>query len=314
MGIVSDLLGGGGGGSQKSTTEQKYPKFIEDALKQNLSIADTLANRPYNPYGGELISGYTPDQMQAFQGIRDAQGAAQPFYDKAQGVYQSMLEPGFLQGQINSFMNPYTDQVISGTLGDIERQRQLAQNTQNASAVGSGAFGGTRQAIQNAENERNYATLGANTAANLRQQGYTQAANLAQSEAGRQANLANALAGLGTTSQAQRYNDLNALQALGGTLQGADQAQLDLAYKKFLEEQNYPLQQLQLRQNAIAATPIANTTVSNVPVQGSNPLGGILGGAGAGAGLFGSIFPGGSGFTSQGAGAALGGILGLLGG
>jgi len=51
---------------------------------------------------------------------------------------------------INQFLNPYQQYVID----EINRQSQMEQNRLAAQAVGSGAFGGGRQGIQAAEQER----------------------------------------------------------------------------------------------------------------------------------------------------------------
>lgn len=81
---------------------------------------------------------------------------------------------------VSAFMNPYQQDVISAANQEINRQRDLAAQQQNAQAVASGAFGGSRQAIQRAELERNTATQRNQMMANLLSQGYTQAQNQAQ--------------------------------------------------------------------------------------------------------------------------------------
>lgn len=303
---------GGGGGTQTVVQQQQLPPYLEGAINKNLGIADELAARPYTPYTGERIAGFAPEQQQAFQKIRDAQGGAQPFYQQAGQTYQEILNnPNFLQGKIAQYQNPYENQVVQSTLGDIDRQRQMQQNQAQGQAVSQGAFGGTRQAIANTENTRNYNQLAANTAGTLRAQGFNTAAGLANQDINRQVDVAGRYAGLGTEGQRQNYADINTLQALGQTQQATEQQRLDLAYKQFLEQQNYPLQQLALRQAAVGASPIATgqTTISPMaPVSQPNFLGNILGGASAGAGLFGSM--GGN----QTYGAIGGGLLGMFGG
>lgn len=114
---------------------------------------------------------------------------------------------------VAAFMNPYQGQVIDAATQEINRQRDIAAQQQNAQAVGAGAFGGSRQAIQRAELERNTAQLRNQTIANLLSQGYTQAQAQSQAafEAGRQRDIAAAqqlgqqagLAGQLATQQAQ---------------------------------------------------------------------------------------------------------------
>ena len=51
----------------------------------------------------------------------------------------------------------FQQSVIDSTINDLNRARILTQQDQNARAAAQGAFGGDRQAIMNAENDRNFA-------------------------------------------------------------------------------------------------------------------------------------------------------------
>lgn len=81
---------------------------------------------------------------------------------------------------VRAFMNPYQQQVINQANQEINRQQQLAAQQQAAQAAGAGAFGGSRQAIQRSELDRNTAQLRNQTISNLLSQGYTQAQAQAQ--------------------------------------------------------------------------------------------------------------------------------------
>lgn len=58
---------------------------------------------------------------------------------------------------VQNFMNPYQQQVIDESIKQINRQGDIAQQGLQAQAVKSGAFGGSRDAIQRAELQRNTA-------------------------------------------------------------------------------------------------------------------------------------------------------------
>ena len=49
------------------------------------------------------------------------------------------------------FESPYQQEVISATLSEFDKQRQIAQQQIAASAIGAGAFGGGREGVQLAE-------------------------------------------------------------------------------------------------------------------------------------------------------------------
>jgi len=133
------------------------------------------------------------------QGIQTLQGAdtRNQFQQAQQSVGQGMGTLGTAIGQydpnsVNAFMNPYQQNVISSAMDEINRQRDLTAQQQSAQAVRSGAFGGSRQAVQSSELERNTGQLRNQTMSNLLAQGYNQAQAAAMTayEQGQQRNLA----------------------------------------------------------------------------------------------------------------------------
>jgi hypothetical protein len=159
----------------------------------------------------------------------------------------------------------------------------------------------------------------AQTSAGLRQQGFESALQraMAQQMANQQAGLAGAqfrlgagqqLAGIG---QARTAADLLAAQTamgLGGARQEFAQQQLDAA-------RNLELERLGIRQGAVSllSPTMGASQTQTGPAQRSNPIAGALGGALAGASLFGTggALAGMGGITA-GMGAAGGALLGLI--
>jgi hypothetical protein len=86
------------------------------------------------------------------------------------------------QDLVNQSNNPYQDQVVNQTIADLNRARQMTQNQIGGQAAKAGAFGGSRQALLEAENNRNFADRTAAAVGQLRQQGFESAANRAQQE------------------------------------------------------------------------------------------------------------------------------------
>lgn len=99
----------------------------------------------------------------------------------------------FLQGDIASYMSPYTDEVVNRALADLNRQREIQQIGVGDAAARAGAFGGTRHGVAEAETNRAFADQMATTAAGLRDQAFTTGAGLMQTDMDRlmQAGLAN---------------------------------------------------------------------------------------------------------------------------
>jgi hypothetical protein len=86
------------------------------------------------------------------------------------------------QDLVNQSNNPYQDQVVNQTISDLNRARQMTQNEIGGQAAKAGAFGGSRQALLEAENNRNYLDRVAAATGQLRQQGFESAANRASQE------------------------------------------------------------------------------------------------------------------------------------
>ena len=123
----------------------------------------------------------------------------------------------FDPSNINKYMNPYEQSVIDAALADVARAGQQQVGQLGASAVSSGAFGGARQGIAEAEISRNVLDQQAKTAAAMRQAGYESAGQRAQSayDAAKNRQLQGATAGAGIAGQAGQA-------AMQGTQAGAN--------------------------------------------------------------------------------------------
>ena len=119
-------------------------------------------------------------------------------------------------GGIETYMNPYTQQVIDTSMADLERQRQMQMNQLGAQATAARAFGGSRQGIAEAETNRAFAQQGGQLAAGLRQQGFQTALGAAQQDVANQ--LQAALANQAAQNAQQQF-----AQNLGLTSQTANQ-------------------------------------------------------------------------------------------
>ena len=84
-------------------------------------------------------------------------------------------------------------------MGDIQRQADIARGGAQDRAIRSGAFGGSRSAILEAESQRPYVEQMARTSAGLRQSGFEQAQQAAQADLARQQQL-----GIGSLAEGRR--------------------------------------------------------------------------------------------------------------
>jgi hypothetical protein len=144
-------------------------------------------------------TGYNP-QLQTFQ-----MGPAQ------QVNTGSFTAPGTVQ----QYMSPYQQAVTDIGKREAQRQADIAGTARGARAAQAGAFGGSRQGIENAEAQRNLAQQMADIQAKGGQEAYNQAAQMFTSDQARQlaAQQANQQAGL-TVGQ-QNLASQQATQQLG---------------------------------------------------------------------------------------------------
>jgi hypothetical protein len=261
---VEEMSKGGGASGTTTTRIEPDPEYKQAAL-QNYAFAQQVAQQPYQAYGGPRIAGFTQPQQEAMAAIR-----------------QSPLSLG---ESMQQFYNPYNEQVIGNTLQNIENQRLMQQQQTRAQAAKAGAYGGTRQAVQEALQQQAALQTGAQAAAQLAQQGFGQAAALGAQDIG------------------LRQQAAAGLQGIGAQQQAMNQANLDLAYQDFMRQQQYPLQQLQILQQGLGQTNLGTQQTSPYfQNTGASVLGGALAGSQLGPLL---------GFTGP-YGAIAGGLLGLL--
>ena len=323
--LAAKALGGGSSTPSSSTTSTAIDPDIKAAYLQQLADARTAAAG----LGTRQFEGFTPGYATAEQQLTATGigGAGQQTTNR--GAELALAEAGYTPQQIqamtgaqymSAYQNPYEQQVVQGTLADIERQRQLSQQAQQARAVGARAFGGSRQAVAEAIANEDYMRQAANTAAQLRSAGFTTAAGLGQTDAARameaaRANIANQLAGAGIRQTA--VGQLGALgaqqQNLGMTgaqaVMSAEQQRQQLAQARLDAARNLAAERLGLTGSALGQN-VPNLGGTTTTPLYSNPaisgLGGALGGAQLGKLIGGTTNP-----QYAGYGAILGGLLGL---
>jgi len=115
-----------------STTET--PKWLQDAIYNQIYQATNVANTPFTPYGGTLVAGATPQQQQAWQAVSANQGAWQPEFQQAQtGLTALSTAPGGAAAA-----QPFIQQAV-GTSGVGAAQPYLSQSAAALGGVDTGA-------------------------------------------------------------------------------------------------------------------------------------------------------------------------------
>jgi len=266
--------------------------YAKDALAKTAALTDTSQN-PYKVYGADRIAGFSPLQTQSQQSAANMQTSGATGFGTqlagaaGLGALGARYDPTQFQADqfggesAQQYMSPYMQNVVDIQQREAQRQGDIAGTQLASQATKSGAFGGGRQAIMQAEAARNLATQKGDIQARGLQSSYEQAQNQFNADQARRMQaqqlseqskqygagygmqgLQTALQGAGQlgTLGGQQFAqgmDINKLQnAYGGQQQALQQQGLTQAYKDFQNQQNYPYKQLGFMSDMIRGLPL----------------------------------------------------------
>lgn len=237
--------------------------------------ATDIASQPYTPYNGPRLADVTPQQQQAWQLVQDNVGVSRDFQNLSRDAlgYGSQ---GFNPTEFARFMNPYTSGVVDeiGRLGNRNFTENILPKVNDA-FTGAGMFGGSRNMLMAGRAARDAQSDILGKQADYLASGFQNQMNNYNTAKGTSINAAQAAGPLAQTMQTLGLNDANALEAVGRTIQGQNQQSLDLAYKDFISQRDYPLSQLAMLQGIIQGMPISQSSTNTSfgsPTPTASPL------------------------------------------
>lgn len=261
-----------GGKTQTTTQQQTNTPTGLAQLGDIWNRVQQVASTPYQAYNGQLVAGLTPTQQQGIQGVTNAQGSAQPYFDQAaqyatQGA--STIDPSSIQ----KYMNPYTQNVIDATQANFNQSNAIQQQGVIGNAAAQGALGGDRVGVAQSELARQQGLAQNPVIAGLQQQNYSQALGAAQADRSAAAQGAYTFGALAPSVQNSQISGAQAQIGAGGLEQGTNQAQLTAAYNQYLQQQAFPYQQAGFLASAglPAATAMGGTSNGTTTSPGPNP-------------------------------------------
>ena len=257
----------GGGRSSQPTTPSTQTQFVREAPgieERKIELMDIARQVAANPVN-------LPDYQVAGLGALEQQGLTAA---GTTGVGAGTVQSGIDQvtgaatpigaSQISQYLNPYQSYVT----GEIGRQSQIMQNQLANQAVQSGAFGGGREGVQQAELQgRTLEAMG-----RAQQAGFNTALGAAQRQqqvglmAGQQ------LGQLGLGQQQMAQADINQLMSAGGIQRQLAQQALDAQRQSTLQQQYEPYQRAEFLANLYAAGPKSSSQVTMGTQPSTSPL------------------------------------------
>lgn len=245
-----------GGGQNTVVQNSQPPQAFMDAYNNVVSRGQTLANQPYQPYGGNLVAGLSPDQQAAISQIQGSAGIAnpyinaaaqeigastaplqptvQPYIDQANSIYQGWNPENLQQaqqyfglastpinaGDIANYYNPWQKNVVDATQAQFNNQNAQQIQGVRGNAISQGAFGGDREAVAEGITSGQQQLAQAPVIAGLESQGFNTALSAAQQQKQMQQAAGQGYLGVvGASNQAAQ-----GIQGLGQQVLGANQA------------------------------------------------------------------------------------------
>jgi hypothetical protein len=292
--------------SQWGQTVESMPKWMSDYTQGLIARANAIGAEGYQPYGGPRIAGFADEEEQGFDIARETVGAWQPYHEQAgetlggglaqAGEYLGQGTRGF-PGAVDEYMDPFIGHVLDrqAELSRREFGEQTLPELQSA-FTRAGHFGSDRM-MDMAERATRTAgeSLTSQQLAAL-STGYGQAGDLYGADAARAIQAAG-VAGelgvegargygaLGEMASRMGYGDAAAMEAVGRTQRGMEQGSLDLAYKDFLSQRDYPRETIDWMSSVIRGLPYDRRTqtqdygpMANLQYQpsGASQLGSLL--------------------------------------
>ena len=267
------IMGGGYGGGQglQPQGQQQPIQFAQQKPQGQYQQFDP--NQDYGPRDMMYRGGPPTAQDMMFRRQREqdmrqmvgmaTQGGAeqQPLkelekqYDTRQylpeptpGVSSQQASP---TGIASQYMNPYLSAVLTPQLEELRRQSQITQMGNAGKLTQAGAFGGSRQAIMDAETQRNL----------LQEQnkaigtGYANAYDKAM--------------GQFNTEQGQAKTLADMMASAGGQQRDIEQQGITALQKQFETEQLYPYTNLRFQKEMLQGLPVATAaTTANTSTMG----------------------------------------------
>ena len=240
--------GAQGSPQSRGTNTSTLSEYAGPYVTGMLGKAQALSETPYQTYQGPLTAGPGQIQQNLFSGIGGLtvpSSMGQSFTSAGAPTAGAGGQPMGGTGVAAQYMNPYLQNVLNPQLDEMRRQAQITQVGNAGRLTQAGAFGGGRQAIMDAETQRNMA-MEQNKAIGT---GYSNAFDMGRQQF--------------NTEQGQGQQLAALMSNVGQQQQGIEQQGVTADYNEFLQQRDNPMKQLQFQQSMLQGLPIS--TVANIP-------------------------------------------------
>jgi hypothetical protein len=273
------------------------PEWVSSAGRQLYDQAAEIASQDFPGYEGARIATYGDDNnkltdlerqgidllaqgTEPFQGyLDDASSMADTLgqgYDQASRA--DLLGDNFSMASAQPYMDMY-QRSVDPAIAEIRKQTQQNLMGDSAAAARAGAFGGSRQGLREAETMTEGSRLAGDARVQAGARGMEFASGRFDQERAARFEAEQARRGGYETQEAGRLRATETLQGFAPLAQGLneqaasgmisggqaqrqlDQQALDMAYGDYVEQRNYPQQQLNFALGALQGVPYNTRTI-----------------------------------------------------
>jgi len=242
-------------GTQQITDKswETLEPYIKNVLESSRSRFEDQLAEGYQPMPGGYEGRYegpSPEELAAREGMLQqglsgiagtGMASARPYYESGlSALSSSMGEFGPQQAQ--QYMNPYQQAVVDVAKREAVRSAQPTFRGIGDRAEATGAFGGSRQAIAEAEANRNLQQQLGDIQTTGMQQAYGQGRAAFEAQKAREAAGAARLFGQAPAAWQQGIREMGAVEEVGRARRGDEQAKKDFLYEQFEAEKTFPSQ------------------------------------------------------------------------
>ena len=279
--------------------ETSLSPWVGEYVTDMLGRGHAAASQPYTAYTGPLTAGVSDLQQQAYTGADGTGGLASLTTPEGMGTdYTPMSFTANLEnpltvadpmGQIGEdgtiptrqlntvagqYMNPYLQSSLRPQIDELRRQQEISRLSDAHRLTEAGAYGGSRQAIMEAEGNRNL--LG--QIDRTQSQAYATAYDKARAQFNTEETNRRAAQDL---QNRYGFDVLAAQRSAGATQRGITGEGIAADYQQFMQERDYPLKSAQYMQSLLQELPLEAQSYQYAPL---DPLQAGISGAGSTAG------------------------------
>jgi hypothetical protein len=308
-------------GSQQITDKswETLEPYIKNVLESSRSRFEDELEKGYEAFPGGYEGRYEGPSVEELasregilqQGLSGIAGtgmaSSRPYYEGGLSALSSSMDQ-FGPQQAQQYMNPYQQAVVDVAKREAVRQAQPTFRSIGDRAESVGAFGGSRQAIAEAEANRNLQQQLSDIQTRGMQSAFEQGRSAFEAQKAREAAASQRMFAQAPLAFQQGIRELGAVEEVGRARRGDEQAKKDYLYEQFEQEKLFPSKTFTEHLGHVRGFPYqpsmykTTTNMQPRPSMGRQLLGGAMGLASIGKNL--NLF--------QSGGQIQGGLSGLI--